>query len=104
MLRKIAKWLGAGLLGGAGMYLGLLLFPYLLFAYHAQCENLAVYSDQPLSSSLPSLLGAVQKRLHASPLNDPVPAQRIFICNRPGLFAFFANVNYRVWGGLPTPA
>lgn len=75
-----------------------MLFPYPLFAYHAQYENLAVYSDQPLSPHLPSLLGEVQKRLGASPLNDPGLIQRIFICNRPGLYAFFANTKYRSGG------
>jgi hypothetical protein len=46
------QWLGAALLPVAGTYLGLLLFPYPLFADRVQYENIGVYSDQPLSPAI----------------------------------------------------
>ena len=98
MWRRTLRCLGIAFIASAGTYLVLLLFPYPLFAHHVQYENLAVYSDQPLSPRLPSLLGEVQKRLQASPFNDSRLPHRMFICNRPGLFAFFANVNHGVGG------
>ncbi len=93
------KRIASALLTLSCAYITLLVFPYPLFSYQAQYENIRVYSDRPLSAALPALLGDVQKRLTESPLNDTTLQHRIFLCNDDRRFAFFVNTDYRV-GGL----
>jgi hypothetical protein len=87
-----------GLLALAALYLLLLTAPYPLFAYHANYENITVYSDRPIPPTITPILEDVAERLRKSPLDDLGRQHRLFICNRAGLFAFFANYNYNAGG------
>ncbi len=73
-------------------------FPEPFFEHHVAHENILLYSDRPIPGEALAILKDVRQRLAKSDIYDPARKYRVFICNRPGRFLFFANFKYRVGG------
>jgi hypothetical protein len=100
-LGTIKKWSVAIMLSliiAIFLYMLCLCFPQPFFAHHVAYENLRLYSDRPVPAQAMPILGEVQRRLRRSPIYDPGVTYRVFVCNDPARFAFFANFKHRVGG------
>jgi len=87
----------------AAAYVLLLSFPQVLFAHEVSYKNFTVYSREPLDQSVYSMLGKVEARLAASPLNNPDVKPKIFLT---GSHRFYATLTLYIGGdsfgkGLP---
>lgn len=71
----------------AAAYLLLLIFPQVLFAHEVSYKNFTVYSREPLDGSVYAMLGKVETRLAASPLNTPEVKPRIFLTGDQWLYS-----------------
>jgi hypothetical protein len=83
----------------AFIYVMCLCHPEPFFGNPVEYENLRLYSDRPIPKAALPILKEVQRRLLKSDIYDPQREYRVFICNSPTRFKFFANYKYRV-GGL----
>jgi hypothetical protein len=72
------------------VYVLLLVFPEVAFAEHATYKNFRVYSSRPINRNIYRILDRVQTRLAASGIDDPHAVHRIFLCESPGRYRFFA--------------
>ena len=84
------------------LYLLFLIFPQPFFVHEFKYGRIVIRSDEPIPATAESVLREVENRLAASPLNQPSLKRRVYICNRPWRFLFFANYRYGV-GGLTYP-
>ncbi len=75
-----------------------LTFPGPFFKHHVAHTNILLYSDRPIPLEALAILKDVRQRLAKSEIYDSARKYRVFICNSPGRFVFFANFKYRVGG------
>jgi hypothetical protein len=86
------------------VYVALLRYPQLLFAYTSTRENLTLRSDQPFSPVAGNqVLALVQRKLTRSPLYSSDKPHIIFICNARWRQLLFFNKDYGVGGIAPYP-
>jgi len=73
-------------------------FPEPFFKHYIAHENILLYSDRPIPREALAILKDVRQRLAKSEIYDSGRKYRVFICNRPARFAFFANFKHRAGG------
>lgn len=84
-------------------YLGLLLYPNLLFSYHHTFKNFNIYSDQKIPIEIDRVLTDVLRRLKKSELYENTDTFSIYFCNsrwRLSLLTRNSNVGGFVNQGL----
>jgi hypothetical protein len=99
--KRIAKWTGivAAVPVSVAVLLGTALaYPEPLFAYHAECGRLAIYSDRPFDvAKAQDILTEVDRRVARSPL-DTHQVHRIFVANANWRQRLFMNIAYGAGG------
>ncbi len=70
-------------------YAAVALTPSLVFAHSLRVENLVLHSRTPLPPEATGLLQRVQARVRQSPAFERADTYDVFLCDTPGLFAFF---------------
>ena len=89
-IRKLSVRLLLALLAVLLLYVGTLVFPSPLFAYEAGFGSYRVYSDDPIPADLEHVIEEAVRRVEAME-HAPAPSrQRVYLCNNPKLYAFFA--------------
>lgn len=97
-MKSAFKWLALFILIVLSFYALCLRFPEPFFKHHLRHENILLYSDRPIPGEALPILKEVRRRLARSDIYDPARKYRIFMCNHPARFAFFANFKHRVGG------
>jgi hypothetical protein len=77
------------------LYLALLCFPQVLFAYNVSAKGVTIYSRAPLPSETTSRIEEAVLLVGRSELAVPGRTERIFVCNSPWLFRLFSPVSPR---------
>ncbi|WP_035612017.1 hypothetical protein [Haloferula sp. BvORR071] len=75
--------------GLACLYLGLLLFPQVLFAKQLSVDGVTLYSRDPLPAETSACVHKAMELVGKSELAVPGRKERIFICNSEGLYRLF---------------
>lgn len=79
-LLKVAGFSIASLLVVVGLYVGLLLYPSVLFSYHVEYKNFLVHSETELDlERLQPILDDVEAALATSDINDPTITHHILL-------------------------
>ena len=86
-LARVIRYTASAL---AAAYVLLLVFPEVVFAERVVYKNFRVYSSQSIDRNIYPILDRVQARLATSGIDDPHAVHRIFLCESPGLYRFFA--------------
>jgi hypothetical protein len=93
--RTVLKW-SAGILGTAVvlalLYAGILFYPTPLFAHSKRFGSYLVCSDRPISEGMPEVIDELERRLSAMEHASSGRGHRIFLCNSPRRYAFFARL------------
>jgi hypothetical protein len=71
------------------LYVGLLVFPQVLFAHSVTAEGITVYSRTPLPAEAGECLKRAAALVQKSELAVPGRPERVFVCNSQWLFQFF---------------
>ena len=71
------------------LYVGLHVFPQVLFAHSVTAEGITVYSRKPLAAEASECLKRAAALVQKSELAVPGRRERVFVCNSPWLFQFF---------------
>jgi len=90
---SIRKWTVRSLVALAVLallYLGILLYPTPLFANAARIGRYRVYSDEPVSAAIADAIADLERRLAAMEHPPPSGNHRVYLCNSPQRYAFFA--------------
>lgn len=90
---KLFRRLGWSLLGLVGAYLGLLLYPNVLFAHRLDYRNVAIHSDAPIDPHITTVIDDALARLSRSEFYDSTAEFRIFLCNNLWRFGLFTQGN-----------
>jgi hypothetical protein len=93
-LRRVALTLVAVVAG----YVALVVHPQPLFAYTLQRGNLVLHARHPLPPEATPMLDDALARVSRSPIYDAARTHDVFLCDTPGLYAFFAAWNHRSGG------
>ena len=75
-------------------YLLLLIFPKPLFAHSTRYEGYQVYSREPLSSDINSVLAESERRLKTSPLYDGSIQRDVYLTSSHGMYALLSHKAY----------
>lgn len=78
---KIAKRISLSLLVLGFIYLGLLLYPSILFANKIDYKQCSVYCDKPIDNNITNIIDDAIKRISKSELYDSTFHFDIYICN-----------------------
>lgn len=87
---KAYKVVRSAILVIVAAFLFLLVYPQVLFAHEVRYKNFTVYSRQPLTSSIYTVLDKVEAELSASPINDTSVQPKIFLTNSQKLYSFLS--------------
>ena len=87
---KAYKIVRSAILVIVAAFLFLLVYPQVLFAHEVRYKNFTVYSRQPLTSSIYTVLDKVEAELSASPINDTSVQPKIFLTNSQKLYSFLS--------------
>ena len=87
---KAYKMVRSAILVIVAAFLFLLVYPQVLFAHEVRYKNFTVYSRQPLTSSIYTVLDKVEAELSASPINDTSVQPKIFLTNSQKLYSFLS--------------
>lgn len=87
-MKRLKRWL-RGPSAVLVLYAAVALNPSLLFAHELRVENLVLHSRQPLPAEARSILEEAYARVARSPSFDPADSYELYLCDTPGLFAFF---------------
>lgn len=79
-----------------GLYLGLLLYPEVLFAKHTQYKNYTLHSQQKLDADFVKILDRVDAALSTSPIYDPSIEHDVFFGADNAAFGFVQNLRWKV--------
>lgn len=96
--RRLARPVGATILGVAAVWLTLILHPQPLFAHSAQRANVVVYTRAPMPPQAGPLLDEVVRRISRSPLYDARRVHHVFLCDTPALFGLLTVTGHRAGG------
>lgn len=86
--KRVRRWVG-GPTAVLLLYAAVALNPALLFAHELRVENLVLHSREPLPVEARALLREAHARLSKSPYFDAADQYELYLCDTPGLFAFF---------------
>lgn len=75
------------------LYLGLLLFPNIIFAYKVEYKNCVVFSDRPIDNNIKTILDTAFSRVSKSDLYDKNQHFKILVCNDLWRYSFFTQGN-----------
>jgi hypothetical protein len=75
------------------VYVGFLAFPQMLFAYNVSAKGVTIYSRAPLPAETTARIDEALALTSQSELAVQDRHERIFICNNPWLFRFFAPLS-----------
>ena len=92
-IKKILKRAGLTILSIAILYLGLLLYPTILFANKISYKNVTVYSDRQIEPEISSVIDEAILRVSKSELYDSSIKFNIYICNDLWRFSIFTQGN-----------
>jgi hypothetical protein len=84
---KIANYVTTGLLI---IYLGLIIYPNFLFGHSFKYKNFNIYSTQPFSDNIQTILDEAEIKLSASEIYDKSLTHNIYLCNNYTLYTFLA--------------
>ena len=73
------------------VYIGLLLFPSILFSHEARFEQFHIYSDRPIPTEIEAILQDVKRRISASALYQEDARFTIYFSNDDWRFTFFTR-------------
>jgi len=73
----------------AWLYVALLIFPQVLFAYNVNAKGVTVYSRAPLPRETTTRIEEAMDLVSQSELAGPGRTERIFLCNNPWLYRLF---------------
>lgn len=90
-LATMLKKIGFGLLVLGLSYIGILLFPTILFAHKVEYRQCVVYSDSSIDSNIAKVIDSALTRMSKSELYDASQQFRLFICNDLWRFGFFTQ-------------
>jgi len=93
--RRILTWSFRALLALlalACLYLTVLLYPGPLFAHEADFGAYHVYSDRPMPADVDQIVEDTARRIQAMEHAPPDGTQRVYLCNSPSRYAFFASL------------
>lgn len=97
--RSLAKRVfGAALVLFLAGYLLVITFPQPLFPYSLTHRGFTVHSDQPMPTSIYSVLDRTAARLAASAVYDSTAHHTIFLAGSYPKFALFAREHFRAFG------
>ena len=86
---KFARISDRSLTVAALLYITLLVFPQVLFAYNVNTKGVTVYSRTPLPPETTTRIDEAMDLVSRSELAVPGRTERIFVCNNPWLFRLF---------------
>jgi hypothetical protein len=95
---RIRRWLLWAVLGGltaVAVYISVLAFPTPLFAYGARVGDFRVYSDKPIQADIGQVIGEVTRRARAMEYESGRSGTRVYLCNSPKRYSFFAFLTRR---------
>lgn len=79
------------------VWLGLHLFPQLVFAHSVTAQGVTLYSRDPLPPSATTRIAEAMNLVGNSELAIARRTERIFICNQPWLYAVLGPTSYRAF-------
>ena len=79
----------------AAAYILLLYFPHPLFAYSTKHHAFHVYSRQPITPDLATVLNSAEDRLKRSPLYNASVARHIYLTDSHGMYALVSHKAYK---------
>ena len=101
---KLVNYIGSGLVLA---YLGLIIYPNVLFAHSVRYKQFNIHSTQSIGSEIYAILDQANDRLSASEVADKSTRHKIYLCNDYRLFTFLAPFsrtafacNYAVLGNI----
>lgn len=97
-IRKIVKRAVLAILSIAILYLGLLIYPAILFSNKISHKNVTVYSDRKIETQINSIIEEAILRVSKSELYDSSMKFNIYICNDLKRFSIFTHGNEGVGG------
>ena len=69
------------------LYLGLQMFPQVLFAHSVTADHITFYSRQPLPADITACAARARGLLQRSELASPEREEKVFLCDSPWLFS-----------------
>lgn len=75
------------------VYVGLVAFPQMMFAYNVNAKGVTIYSRAPLPAETTARIDEALSLISHSELAVPGRNERIFVCNSPWLFRFFSPLS-----------
>lgn len=87
-MKRLRRWL-RGPTAMLALYAAVALNPSLLFAHELRVENTTLHSRAPLPPEARGILEEARARAARSPYFDERDTYDVYLCDTPGLFAFF---------------
>lgn len=84
----------------AAVPIALLVYPTALFAHEARFGSYRVYSDEPIPANFGSVIEQTESRVAAMEHQAPNASQRVYLCNNPRRYAFFAFLTRKTSNSL----
>jgi hypothetical protein len=72
--------------------------PQIVFAYEVRANNVVLHARSPLPGRAAEIAAAALQRVSRSPFYVPTDRYDVYLCDTPGLFAFFALWHHNVGG------
>ncbi len=91
-LRKWLLWLVLGVLAVRTSYILVVAFPTPFFAHRAQFGEYRVYSDEAIPAELGPVIEEAAWRVRAMEPGSDRSGSRVYLCNSPKRYAFFASL------------
>ncbi|MEO5803511.1 MAG: hypothetical protein ABIR24_08260 [Verrucomicrobiota bacterium] len=79
------------------LYVGLLLFPQVLFAHSVTAQGVTIYARQPLPTGTTACIARVKTLVEQTELSVPGRREQVFVCNARWLFRVFRPFGFRVF-------
>jgi hypothetical protein len=102
--RRNLKRGGLAVLGGALLYVGLLLHPDPLFAHTLTHSTLVAHADVPIPDAMTQTLAGADERIRSSPLFDPARRHDVYFCQAGWRWALVSHWNQNAAGFALAPA
>ena len=91
--RKVAKWMARFilvLLAVGALHIAIIAYPTPLFAHEGQFGGYHLYSDDPLPADIERVIEDTTRRVEGMEHRPPETVHRVYLCNGPRRYAFFA--------------
>lgn len=80
------------------VYLALLVFPQVLFAYNVNVKGVTVYSRTPLPPETATRIDQAMELVNRSELAVPGRTELVFVCDQPWLYRLFCPITGKSFG------